>query len=97
MRYEWPGNVRELENLVERLATITIKTVIDVEDMSSPSIGLREFKGMKLKDAVKAFEKTYVSEVLEGVEGSRKRAAEALGIHRNTLLMKMNELGIQSK
>ena len=97
MRYGWPGNVRELENLVERLATITRKMVIDVQDMSSPNIGLGEFKGMKLKDAVNAFQKKYVSEVLEDVEGSRKRAAETLGIHRNTLLMKMNELGIRRK
>jgi len=97
MRYGWPGNVRELENLVERLATITKKMVIDVQDMSSPNIGFGEFKGMKLKHAVNAFQKKYVSEVLEDVEGSRKRAAERLGIHRNTLLIKMNELGIQAK
>jgi len=94
-KYAWPGNVRELENLVERLATITKKEVIDVEDMSSPKVGLEEFEGMKLKDAVKAFEKTYISEELQRVEGSRKMAAERLGIHRNTLLMKMNELEIQ--
>lgn len=97
MRYDWPGNVRELENLVERLATITKKMVIDVQDMSSPNIGLGEFKGMELKDAVNSFQKKYVSEVLESVEGSRKRAAETLGIHRNTLLIKINELGIQAK
>lgn len=97
MRYDWPGNVREIQNLIERLATITKKEVIDVEDMSSPEIGLGEFKGMELKDAVKAFEKKYISEVLRGTEGNRKKAAEALGIHRNTLLMKMNDLGIQIK
>jgi len=96
-RYDWPGNVREIENLIERLATINRKAVIDVEDMSSPETGLGEFKGMELKDAVKAFEKKYISEVLQGTEGSRKNAAEALGIHRNTLLMKMNELGIRTK
>ena len=96
-RYGWPGNIRELENLVERLATTTKKMVIDVQHMSSPNIGLGEFKDMKLKDAVNAFQKKYVSEVVESVEGSRKRAAERLGIHRNTLLIKMNELGIQTK
>jgi len=97
MRYDWPGNVREIENLVERMATITKKMVIDVEDMSSPKAGLGEFKGIELKDAVKAFEKKYISEVLHEADGSRKRAAEALGIHRNTLLMKMSDLGIQTK
>jgi two-component system response regulator AtoC len=97
MRYDWPGNVREIENLVERLATITKKSVIDVEDMSSPQIGLGEFKGMELKDAVKAFEKKFISEVLQGADGSRKMAAETLGIHRNTLLLKMNELDIQMR
>jgi DNA-binding NtrC family response regulator len=92
-KYDWPGNVRELENLVERLSTIVKKPVIHIQDVTQFSMGLRQSKGMKLKDAVNVFEKKYIAEALESAEGSRQKAAEVLGIHRNTLLAKMNESG----
>jgi DNA-binding NtrC family response regulator len=91
MRHDWPGNVRELENLVERLFTVIKGPVIHTEDIAIPSISNRRIKGMKLKDAVLEFERKYVAEVLESAGGSRKRAAEILGVHRNTLLTKINE------
>jgi transcriptional regulator with PAS, ATPase and Fis domain len=94
-KYSWPGNARELENLVERLCTVTKRQVIYMQDIASPEVGLKEIKGMPLKDAVNAFEKKYISEVLESVEGNRKSASELLGIHRNTLLAKINELKIK--
>jgi len=89
VKYDWPGNVRELENLVERLSTIVKKPVIHIQDITQFSMGLREPKGIKLKDAVSVFEKKYIAGVLESVEGNRQKAAEVLGIHRNTLLAKM--------
>jgi len=93
--YGWPGNVRELQNLVERLFTISKDTVIHLKDLSSFSISKKEIKNMTLKEAVNTFEKQYISEVLEIVDGNRTRAAEILGIHRNTLLGKINELDLK--
>lgn len=93
--YHWPGNVRELENLVERLCTINRKQIIYIQDVFSPSLGLKKFKGKKLKEAVSDFERKFIREVLENVQWSRKKAAEMLGIHRNTLLEKMNDLGLK--
>ena len=94
--YDWPGNVRELQNLVERLFAISKGPVIDLKDISTFNIGQREIKDMTLKQAVSAFEKNYISEVLESVDGNRKKASERLGIHRNTLLSKTVELGLNS-
>jgi DNA-binding NtrC family response regulator len=94
-KYHWPGNVRELENLVERLCTVTRKKLIYIQDVYSPNLGLKKYRGQKLKDAVGTFERKYILDVLENVEWSRKKAAERLGIHRNTLLEKMNELDIK--
>jgi transcriptional regulator with PAS, ATPase and Fis domain len=91
-RYNWPGNVRELENLVERLCTVSPKSIIYTQDISISHIGLDDIKGMTLKEAVTAFEKQYVQEVLESSGGNRIKAAKTLGIHRNTLLRKMNML-----
>jgi DNA-binding NtrC family response regulator len=93
VKYDWPGNVRELENLVERLSTIVKRSVIHTNDITQFSMGLREPKGIRLKDAVSVFEKKYIAGVLESVEGNRQKAAELLGIHRNTLLAKMSGHG----
>ena len=95
IRYDWPGNVRELQNLVERLSTIKKTSVIRLKDISVFNIGKRENKDLTLQEAVKTLEKEYIAEVLEFVDGNRKRAAEMLGIHRNTLLGKINELGLK--
>jgi DNA-binding NtrC family response regulator len=96
MEYDWPGNVRELQNLVERLFTITKNTVIQLKDISTFEFTKRQIKDMSLKEAVQAFEKQYIGEVLEVVDRNRRRAAEMLGIHRNTLLAKINELGLKT-
>jgi len=94
MEYDWPGNVRELENLVERLFTITEGPVIHLEGHASFNISDKEIKGLPLKEAVSIFEKKYISEVLESVDGNRTKASDKLGIHRNTLLSKTNEFGL---
>ena len=95
-KYDWPGNIRELKNLVERLITITKGSTIRVKDLSFLNIDKREvIKDLTLKEAVKTFEKQYIAQTLEHVNGNRKSAAERLGIHRNTLLSKTNELGLK--
>jgi two-component system response regulator AtoC len=89
--YHWPGNVRELKNLVERLFTIAEGPIIDLEDNGPYNIGKNKIKDMPLKEAVSIFEKKYISDVLEKVDGNRTKAAKILGIHRNTLLTKTTD------
>jgi transcriptional regulator with PAS, ATPase and Fis domain len=97
MRYSWPGNVRELENLVERLCTLhkgrTIRAA-DLLGLQSPSRS-SAYNGQKLKKATRAFERQHILAALKAVDGSRSQAARQLGIHRNTLLMKTKDLGIE--
>jgi transcriptional regulator with PAS, ATPase and Fis domain len=90
--YAWPGNVRELENLAIRLATtVEGDDIIRAEDIP-PSF--RRFcpgvQGGTLKEAVRLFEKQYIETRLEMTNGNRRKAAELLGVHRNTLLTKLN-------
>lgn len=89
--YDWPGNVREIQNIVERFTTITKGSVIDLKDIATLDMGKREKKDMTLKEAVSAFEKKFIFEILESVDGNRKKASERLGIHRNTLIAKMGK------
>lgn len=94
IEYDWPGNVRELQNLAERLFTISKNAVIDIEDISTLNINKKRNNEMTLKEAVDAFEKQCIAEVLELVNGNKTMAAKKLGVHRNTLLTKTNKLQI---
>ncbi len=50
--------------------------------------------GIAFEDARNEFEKRFIKRVLEKYKGNRCRAAETLGIHRNTLSRKIEEFGL---
>lgn len=50
--------------------------------------------GVRYEDAVREFKKQYLREVLVANRGNQCKAAEELGIHRNTLSRTMAELGL---
>ena len=48
-------------------------------------------KGVRYDDAQREFEKKFIAQVLVKADGNLCRAAEVLGMHRNTLSRKMTE------
>jgi len=48
-------------------------------------------KGVRYEDAQREFEKKFISQVLLKADGNLCRAAEVLGMHRNTLSRKIAE------
>jgi DNA-binding NtrC family response regulator len=54
-------------------------------------------KGVRYEDAVNEFEKRFISRVLGCCDGSLTKAADTLGIHRNTLTRKMGEYKIKRR
>jgi len=54
-------------------------------------------KGVRYEDAVHEFEKRFISRVLGCCEGSLTKAADTLGIHRNTLTRKMGEYKLKKR
>ena len=48
-------------------------------------------KGIRYEDAHREFEKRFIAQVLTKVEGNLSKAADLLGIHRNTLSRKITE------
>jgi Fis family transcriptional regulator, factor for inversion stimulation protein len=48
-------------------------------------------KGVRYEDAQREFEKKFISQVLQKADGNLCRAAEVLGMHRNTLSRKITE------
>jgi DNA-binding NtrC family response regulator len=92
--YPWPGNVRELENQVEYLCTAFHDQEIDLKHLPPHLIGGSERVTLDLRDASRSFEKRHIEKVLADTGGNRSKAAKILGIHRNTLLAKIGDLGI---
>jgi DNA-binding NtrC family response regulator len=54
-------------------------------------------KGVYFEDAVREFEKRFISRVLGNNAGSVTKTADALGIHRNTLTRKMDGYKIKRR
>ena len=48
-------------------------------------------KGVTYEDAHREFEKKFIAQVLSKADGNLGRAADLLGMHRNTLSRKMAE------
>ena len=102
VNYRWPGNVRELRNVIERLVALTKEEVISHERLPldillAVETGEVEIgkEGMLLREAREQIEKQFILAVLEKVNWNQTEAAKILGIHRNTLIMKIQNLGIK--
>ena len=54
-------------------------------------------QGILFTDAVSEFEKKFIKQVLENNNGNHSKAAVALGIHRNTLSRKVDDLGLNHR
>ena len=53
--------------------------------------------GVYFEDAVREFEKRFISRMLGKNDGSLTKTADALGIHRNTLTRKMDGYKIKKR
>ena len=98
--HSFPGNIRELKHLAE-----TVVVLSDDQEIGMAALPMqlmlqdktRPLEQMPLKMAVHEFEKQIILRTLKTARGNQSRAADILGIHRNTLLLKMAELEIPGK
>jgi two-component system, NtrC family, response regulator GlrR len=97
MLYEWPGNVRELENVIEYSAVMTPQDVI-VEDLilQKKAVVPSHEQITSLKEARGAFEKGYLTHLLDLSRGNVTKAAGLAGKHRADLyeLLKKHHINI---
>jgi DNA-binding NtrC family response regulator len=100
LSYDWPGNVRELINLVERACVLCRSNVLDRDDFSAlePSMPDSE-RTTYLTDSdvpeLREVERDHINRVLDYAGWNFARTAELLGIHRNTLRLKIKEYGLE--
>jgi len=100
--YNWPGNVRELQNVIERLVALGNEEIIRKERLPLDILlgGEKEKVNIKpegtlFKEARAWFEKQFILSVLDKANWNQTKTAKLLGIHRNTLILKMKELKIK--
>jgi Nif-specific regulatory protein len=98
--YHWPGNVRELENVIERASLVCEGSVIHGHNLP-PSLQTAEGSGtvtkMSLEQAVNAFEKDLIQDVLKTARGNRARAARMLDTTERILGYKVKRYAIDCR
>jgi two-component system, NtrC family, response regulator AtoC len=93
--YSWPGNVRELQNVIERCVVLADGPRIELNDLPVDVLlpdhraRVRDAETLPLNEATEEFERQIVLRVLERVRWNRSEAARILGIHRNSLKVKL--------
>jgi DNA-binding NtrC family response regulator len=98
MSLPWKGNVRELDNVLERAMILGTGEWITPADLplgeEAPPGTLHPASGYRLKDALRAYEKSYIENTLKETACDRTRVAKLLGLSRSSLYRKMEHLGI---
>ncbi|MDH5574397.1 MAG: sigma-54 dependent transcriptional regulator, partial [Nitrospirota bacterium] len=100
--YSWPGNVRELGNIVERIAILKRRGLIEPADLPEkirrlPSTHLPTMPaaipvgGVDLSRVVEEFENRLILEALERTNWVKSKAARLLQINRTTLIEKLKK------
>lgn len=108
-RYDWPGNVRELRNVIEQAAVLASGPEIRRSDLpplaaslepSSPAVaaavtsGAESFADAKRR-SIEEFERNYLQAALRDSGGNISKAAQSIGMARQSLQQKIRELGLR--
>jgi two-component system, NtrC family, response regulator HydG len=91
LEYPWPGNIRELQHAIECACAIATGPLIDVEDLPETVRGQSLTSAGGRQRPLIDRERAYIQSVLERVGGSRRRAAEQLGISLSTLKRRLRK------
>ncbi len=103
-QHKWPGNVRELDNVMQRALVLTEGREIGVADIhfeehermpvehSDDTAAPAAAAEGPLGNTLKSRESEMILDALKACNGSRKAAAEALGISPRTLRYKLSRL-----
>ncbi len=106
-KYTWPGNVRELANCIERAVLLSDGQVLMPRDFHLGQ-GARPLTQQKVDvdatiqlmgplQSLAELEADHILKVLKLSDWNQVKAADILGIHRNTLRKKIEDYGLSHK
>lgn len=99
MNYSYKGGIRELENVIERALILCEGNYITKQDLPPNMIGEEFDRDIpdRLKDAVAAFERRHIINILRRTNNNKEETAKILDISLSSLYRKMDELKIKNK
>jgi transcriptional regulator with GAF, ATPase, and Fis domain len=97
--YDWPGNVRELRNTLER-ATTLLEPLVPRERPESPagattSVDLSEPLREGKQRVIEAFERSYITTMLDACGGNVSECARRAGMDRMSIHRILQRLGLR--
>lgn len=102
--YPWKGNVRELENVMERIALLTDKGEITIEDVPHEILAFSEDAeytqdltkdGVDLDGIIEGMEKKYLLNALKIAGGNKTEAAKLLKLSFRSFRHRLSKYGIK--
>jgi two-component system, NtrC family, response regulator AtoC len=104
MTYDWPGNVRELEHVLEGAVLLASGDIVDEPDLSMyfhrsdnarPAGSPSEIQMDPTCLSLEEVERIHIERILRQFNYSRARTADALGISKKTLYLKIKRYGMK--
>ncbi len=104
--HPWPGNVRELQNAIEQACVLASGPAIEEADLRlggaagapEPGADLAHLPFAEAKRrATEGFEKAFLLRALRASGGNISRAAQSIGMVRQSLQQKIRELGLRDE
>jgi Nif-specific regulatory protein len=97
--YAWPGNIRELEHCIESAVVLCRGPVVLPAHLPLPKAAAvpepAAAEPAAVGETLAEVERRHILRTLEAAAGNRTRAAQLLGIGRNTLARKLRQYGLE--
>ncbi len=100
LHYAWPGNVREMENIIQRAVILApggavkpehLHLLVPARAVEAANASAEPAAAQEDAHDLKSLEKAHIMTTLASVNGSRKLAAQKLGMSERTLRHKLQQ------
>jgi two-component system response regulator AtoC len=102
LAYPWPGNIRELSHLMERAVLWSRDSTLAVEQLALPAFSPPESEPARSADGtgmtggdLSQWERSMIERAMREAGGNQTKAAQRLGITRDTLRYRLKKFGLQ--
>lgn len=95
LQYSWPGNVRELSHVLERATLLADTRAINASDLRLSAPEPRSISRISGDCTLEQVEVQMLRNAIQASRGSLQRAADQLGITRQSLYRRLEKHGIE--